>query len=99
MKYGATTAHHAWGVPIGFCGYLKRDKPAYKRLREMLATADLAIFDEFSMLGKDFVGKILFRARDADPEASPDTLGGTDAVLSGHLAQAAPIGGRRGPAR
>ncbi len=59
----------------------------------MLATADLAIFDEFSMLGKDFVGKVLLRARDADPEASPETLGGMDAVLSGHLAQAAPIGG------
>ena len=92
MEFGATTAHRAWGVPVGFCGYLKRGKPAFERLQELLETADLAVFDEFSMLGKAFVGKILFRVRDAEREDTGKSLGGLDAVLSGHLAQAAPIG-------
>ena len=91
MKYGATTAHRAWGVPVGFCGYLKRGKPAFERLQELLETADLAVFDEFSMLGKAVVDKILFRVRDAEREDTGKSLGGLDA-LSGHLAQAAPIG-------
>ena len=92
MKYGATTAHRAWGVPIGFCGYLKRENPAFERLRELLGVADLGVFDEYSMLGKAFLGKILFRAREAEDPPSGLSLGGLDVILAGHLAQAAPIG-------
>ncbi len=49
------------------------------------------------MLGKAFIGKILYRVEDAlKPEeqrrASSRSIGGMDAVLAGHLAQAAPIG-------
>ena len=92
MKYGATTAHRAWGVPIGFCGHLKRGSPAFTRLQELLDAADLAVFDEFSMLGRAFIGKILSRARGAERISSGLSLGGLDAILAGHLAQAAPIG-------
>ena len=92
MKYGATTAHRAWSVPVGFCAPLKRDGKAFERLQGMLRDADLAIFDEFSMLGKAFVGKLLFRVEDAQPEHTTESLFGLDAILAGHLAQAAPIG-------
>ena len=92
MKYGATTAHRAWSVPVGFCAPLKRDGKAFERLQGMLRDADLAIFDEFSMLGKAFVGKLLFRVEDAQPEHTSESLFGLDAILAGHLAQAAPIG-------
>ena len=44
------------------------------------------------MLGRAFVGKILFRARDADATPSGLSIGGLDVILAGHLAQAAPIG-------
>ncbi len=91
MKYGATTAHRAWSVPVGFCAPLKRDGKAFERLRELLDNADLAVFDEFGMLGKAFVGKILFRVEDAQPDESEASLFGLDAILAGHLAQAAPI--------
>ena len=63
------------------------------RLRDLLSNADLAAFDEVSMLGKGFIGKILFRAEDASPDESfCMTLLGLDCILAGHLAQAQPIG-------
>ena len=64
MKYGATTAHRAWGVsPFNFLP-LKKGNPAVKRLQEMVELGDLAVFDEFSMLGKAFIGKVVYRARE-----------------------------------
>ena len=95
MKYGATTAHRAWGLQPGFCGWQRRDggkDSAYERLKERLSAADLAVFDEFSMLGLAFIGKSLFRARDAQPEDTRGSLFGLDEIKAGHLAQAAPIG-------
>ena len=93
MKNGATTAHRAWGVPIGFCGKLSRTGNAFKRLQAVTRYADIGIFDEFSMLGRAFVGKILFRVRDAQLKRTPQWwLAGMDALFEGHLAQAAPIG-------
>ena len=93
MKNGATTAHRAWGVPIGFCGKLSRTGNAFKRLQAVTRYADIGIFDEFSMLGRAFVGKILFRVRDAQLKRTPQWwLAGMDALFAGHLAQAAQIG-------
>ena len=52
----------------------------------------IGIFDEFSMLGRAFIGKILFRVRDAQLKPTPQWwLAGMDALFAGHLAQAAPI--------
>ena len=91
MKYGATTAHRAWGVgPFNFLP-LKVGNPAVERLRDMVENGDLAVFDEFSMLGKAFLGKVLYRAREVAPGAAA-SLGGLDCIKAGHLAQAAPIG-------
>ena len=45
------------------------------------------------MMGKGFIGKILFRAEDAAPDASFGmALFGLDCILAGHLAQAPQIG-------
>ena len=94
MKYGAATAHSTWGVPVGKCCLpLKRGAQAFERLQEMLQNCDLAVFDEFSMLGRGFLGKVLYRARDAAPDSSQEfSFFGLDCILAGHLAQAAPIG-------
>ena len=94
MKYGAATAHSTWGVPVGKCCLpLQRGAAAFERLQELLSNCDLAVFDEFSMLGKGFLGKVLYRARDAAPDSSQGlSLFGLDCILAGHLAQAAPIG-------
>ena len=88
MKHGATTAHRAWGLQPGFCGPLRLGGGgcAFERVQERLCSADLAVFDEFSMLGQAFIGKILFRAKDAQPEATRGSLFGLDAILAGHLA-------------
>ena len=95
MKCGATTAHRACGLQPGFCGWLRRDGgggSAFGRLLGRLSAVDLTVFDEFSMLGQAFIGKILFRARDAQPEDARGSLFGLDVIKAGHLAQAAPIG-------
>ena len=91
MKYGATTAHRAWGVsPFNFLP-LKAGNPAVERLGNMVENGDLAVFDEFSMLGKAFVGKALYRAREVAPGVA-GSLAGLGCILAGHLAQATPIG-------
>ena len=73
--------------------FLSRKDPRFLRLRKLLSNADLAVFDEVSMMGKGFIGKILFRAEDAAPDESfAMTLFGLDCILAGHLAQASPIG-------
>lgn len=63
MKHGAMTAHRALGVsPFNFLP-LKKGNPAVKRLQEVVGLGDLAVSAEFRMLGRDFLGKILHRAR------------------------------------
>ena len=57
----------------------------------------LAVLDEFSMLGRRFLGQILFRTSQilgARPEhfAEECTFGGLDVILAGHADQAKPIG-------
>ena len=91
MKYGATTAHRAWGIgPFNFLP-LTKGRPAVARLNAMVGDGDLAIFDEFSMLGKAFIGKVLYRAREVDP-GTDASLAGLDCIAAGHAAQATPIG-------
>ena len=67
MKYGATTAHRAWGIPTFNFLPLRSGNPAVKRLSEIVENGDLAVFDEMGMLGKAFVGKVVYRAREVAP--------------------------------
>ena len=55
------------------------------------------MLDEWSMIGKIFMGKMLFRARNVLGSAPAAfgrdvSMGGLDVILSGHGAQAQPIG-------
>ena len=68
MKFGAATIHRIFGVPVGFCGPVK-DKHGnenfQKRLRRM-KLATLFVLDEFSMIGRQMLGKIVFKVAEAE---------------------------------
>ena len=98
MKYGATTAHRLWGLrAFGHCGALTSTSKTLPVIKKRLMGARTLILDEWSMLGKVFMGKQLFRARNvfgSKPAAfrRDVSMGGLDVMLSGHGAQATPIG-------
>ena len=65
MKYNATTAHRLWGLrAFGHCGRLSSQSKALPVIKARLKGARTLLLDEWSMLGKVFVGKMLLRARD-----------------------------------
>ena len=106
LKFGASTIHRAFGVPVGYCGPWSdaaRQAPPgantrYRRTRERLERVELAVVDELSMVGRAMAGKIEFKFRDtlrghATARGTEDRmLCGRDAVLSGDARQAPPIG-------
>ena len=98
MKHGAMTAHRAFGVPIGYCGPLRQDSDAWKRLFQRLDRASLLVLDEFSMLGRQFTGKIVYRVDQVLGDDAKKrfgrtvSLGGLDLFLAGHSAQCRPVG-------
>ena len=91
MKFGAATVHRTFGVPVGFCGPI-RDKHSVRFVerQERLRAARLFVLDEFSMIGRQMLGKIFYKVRECLP--GPARCGGKDVVLSGDVKQAAPIG-------
>ena len=98
MRFGATTVHRAFGVRVGYCGPWKNTKAdGYRKVYEALKLAKLAVIDEFSMVGRQFFGKILYRVENmmgkdtAALRCPTDTMAAMDVVLSGHPAQAGPI--------
>ena len=99
MKYGATTAHRAYGIPVGFLGpVLDRDNKTFKARVMRLRAARLYVLDEFSMISRQQLGKIEFRVQEALQSAArefgrPVTLGGRDTVLAGDVRQMKPIDG------
>ena len=99
IKHGATTAHRLFGVPIGYCGPLKEGGEPRRRLHRRLSKASLAVLDEFSMLGRQFMGKILYRVGQVlggTPRrfggGRAVSMGGLDVILAGHSAQNKPVG-------
>jgi len=91
LKNGATTVHRAFGVPVGFCGKARnRNTEAFARRQARLRGAELIIIDEFSMVGRQMLGKIVYKTSECLPGRA--SLGGKDAALSGDPKQAAPIG-------
>ena len=93
MKLGAATIHRVFGVPVGFCGPTrnKRADGFLKRSRRLRA-ALLYVLDEFSMIGRQMLGKIVFRAQEifGHPEGQP--FPERDFVLAGDPKQAQPVG-------
>ena len=98
IKNGATTVHRAFAVPVGYCGPFNKKGKAYTRVQGKLKHARLAVLDEYSMIGRMFLGKIDYRAGEALSHRSKEmmgnhvSMGGLDVVLAGHSAQAKPIG-------
>ena len=104
LKNGATTIHRAFGVPVGHCGRTKnRQTPAFVRRQLRLRVAEAFVIDEFSMVGRQMLGKIVFKTHESLGGDGDATMGGKDVALAGDLKQAPPIGSepmfRYGPYR
>ena len=96
MKYGATTLHRAFGLGIDYCAPTQNQRLLQERARRFRA-ARLFILDEFSMIGRQMLGKLVFRVAEALRSASREfgrdvTMGGRDLLLAGDLRQAKPLG-------
>ena len=99
IKNGATTIHRAYGVPIHFCGpssHKTKISDHFLKRKRRLQAAKCLIIDESSMMGRQMVGKMDFKSREAlehDERAVPwQSWGGKDLMLSGDFKQIPPIG-------
>ena len=98
MKFGATTAHRAFGLGrSSYCGpQPNRDDPVFLKKLRRLRSATVVVMDEFSMIGRQMMGKICFKAndmlrRDHAEAGQLTSMGGKDVMLSGDPDQAKPI--------
>ena len=107
LKFGASTLHRAFGVPVGYCGPWKnRADGRFRKMKTRLDQAKLFVMDEMSMIGRSMLGRIEFKIRNTlydDTRRLGEevtvagrrvmtTLGGKDVVMSGDFKQANPIG-------
>ena len=98
LKFGASTLHRVFGIPVGYCGPWKdRGNPRYLKMKTRMDQSRLFVIDEMSMVGRQMLGKIEFKVRDTLQSASKRggvdaLLGGRDTVLAGDPKQAPPIG-------
>lgn len=100
LKQGASTLHRSFGVPVGYCGPMNPGGERFKDLQRKMRKARLAVLDEFSMIGRIFMGKVLFRVAEflgTMPRSYGRfvSMGGLDVVLAGHAAQIKPVGDER----
>ena len=63
MKYGATTAHRAFGVGVRRCdpwtnAQRQAQNGAFSKTYKRLKRATFVVLDEISMIGRQFLGKI-----------------------------------------
>ena len=98
LKFGASTLHRLFGVPIGYCGPApNRTSAGYKKRKEKMVLAKLYVLDEMSMIGRRMLGRIEFKLRDhlgneKAPDRSEPVMGQKDFVLCGDPKQCPPIG-------
>ncbi len=63
MRNGAATVHRVYGVPCDYCGPTVNTRTArFLERAERLRRATFYVIDEFSMVGRQLLGKIVFRA-------------------------------------
>ena len=61
LKFGASTLHRSFGVPVGYCGpwsKTQREGERFRKLRSRLMQAQLFVMDEMSMIGRQMMGKV-----------------------------------------
>ena len=100
LRYGASTLHRVFGIPVGFCGKTKdlaRAGKRFLRMKTRMTQARTFVMDEMSMIGRKMLGKIEFKVGDILKPAQTFRengiyLAGKNAVLAGDPKQAAPIG-------
>ena len=100
MKQGATTLHQAFGLGgrnSSYCGpQRRRDDEVFVYRMRRLRAATLVVMDEFSMIGRQMMGKICFKANDMLGADRPDagvhkSIGGKDVIQAGDPDQAQPV--------
>ena len=85
-------------MPVGFCGPTQNQSTKhFLEKKRRLERARLFVLDEFSMIGRMMMGKILFRVAEklgkAPKEFGRDvSMGGRDVVMAGDEKQAQPVG-------
>jgi hypothetical protein len=73
LKFGASTLHRVFGIPVGYCGPWKsRTDGRYLKMKTRLTQSRLFVFDEMSMVGRQMLGKIEFKVRDSLRGAARD---------------------------
>ena len=96
MKSGAATIHRVHGVPCGpivrTSKEARRKSERFKERSKRLEKASLNGFDEFSMIGRQMIGKVLYRSEEIFEDSTqrgffPDR----DCMLSGDTKQASPV--------
>jgi len=100
LRFGASTLHRLFGVPIGFCGPSNRYTKKYREKTEKIKLCSLYVLDEVSMIGRRMLGKIEFKLRDHLGNATVSdgigvdhpVMGDKDYVLCGDPKQITPIG-------
>ena len=96
LKFGASTLHRVFGIPVGYCGPAKkRDGDRFLKMKTRMTQARLFVMDEMSMIGRKMLGKIEFKVRDVLKEANRENmdavmLGAKGVVLAGDPKQANP---------
>ena len=97
IKAGASTLHRLFSIPIH--QFLPiRDAGKLAKLARSYKAATLFGLDEFSMIGRQMLGKMSDRVDQVIgteiDEGVLKSMGGKDVMLSGDVDQAAPIWGR-----
>ena len=98
LKFGASTLHRIFGVPVGYCGPWRNKKDArFQKMKDRMVHSRLFVLDEMSMIGRTMLGKIEFKVRDTLGQkvgagGEDLMLAGKDCVLAGDPKQAPPLG-------
>ena len=98
LKFGASTLHRLFGVPIGYCGpAANRNTERFRIKKDRMRLAQLYVLDEMSMIGRRMLGKIEFKLRDhlgnvPSSDGSEPVMGQKDYILCGDPKQCPPIG-------